>query len=357
MRSSSLLALTTLALLLGGAAPAQTPPPSPEGPATTRPDWLKRPSFNDMAYAWPRSAAARGVGGRATIKCAVNKQGFLENCSVQSEEPSGEGFGEAALALTPTMLFKPATRNGQPVVSLVSIPVTFRSPGKFLLRDSYILATPSWSKVPNTAQIMAQLDKKVGDKFADGKVVFLCRLQKVTGRLQLCHMVNASEGMTQFKNVGDALTDDFQASPDTLGQVQSWPDNADALVFLPFSFPDMASPAWGARYLTHVQWASLSGSASSFPEAAARAGLKTGVGAVDCLVNDAGHLSDCSVVRESTPGVGFGDMAKKIAEASTINPWTEEGLPAGGARVRVPIQMDYTPPAEAPPAPAPIAKP
>jgi hypothetical protein len=59
------------------------------------------------------------------------------------------------------------------------------------------------------------------------------------------------------------------------------------------------------------------------------------------------------VVRESTPNVGFGGMAIQIAETFVANPWDGDGMPVEGAHVRMPIQMDYQPPAEAPPAPAP----
>jgi TonB family protein len=321
----------------------------------TPPSWLHKPSPAFLGYAIPLSAWANPEGGAATIKCLVNKQGLAQDCQVLEEEPEGAGFGGAALSLAPTLLFKPATANGQPVEAEVSVPVNFRlgksAPGvsyNTAPAGDYILSAPHWSKAPGSTQVSAQLDKKVGDKFADGKAVFMCSLNKTTGRLKACHVVNASEGMAQFKSVGNALIDDFQASPDTLSELKSWPDGANPLVFLPFSFPDMASASLRGRYLDHVQWTTSTGASPLFPEAAAAAGLKTGLATVDCLVKDTGALTECTVARESTPGVGFGELAKKIAETAAVNPWTEEGLPAGGARVRVPIRMDYTPPAGSP---------
>jgi TonB family protein len=317
------------------------------GPATfTNPDWLQKPNFQQMLLAWPRGSAFKGVSGRAILKCTVNKQGFLQDCSVLSETPADHGFGQAALKLTPTLLFKPALRNGEPVDSEVTIPITFATENDFRLPNAVIVDTPYWSKTPNVSEILSQLDKKVGDKFADGKVVFMCDLNKVTGKLTYCTVVNQSHGMAQFNGVGKTLSNSFQADPATLASLRASldPTQTEALVFLPFSFPDMTSPAWQGRHLTHVQWTRLLGPTPGrplFPEAAAKAGLKAGSASVDCLIADNGGLSDCKVIKESAPNLGFGDMAKTIAEASAINPWTDEGLPAGGARVQLPIQMTY----------------
>jgi TonB family protein len=324
-------------------------------------DWLKKPSFGDMEFTYPRLAAAKGEEGMARLKCVVNKQGLVQDCSVQSEEPPGDGFAEAAIALTPTMLFKPATRSGQPVDASISLQIAFVGGGDLGPRSPFLVSSPSWSKTPDAAQVMAQLDKRVGDKFADGKVVFMCSLNKATGKTERCKVVNASQGMAQFSDVGEVLTDTFEASPDTVRQAQNLPEGAEARVFLPFSFPDMASATWNKRYLSHVQWTFIPGPArghSLFPDEAVKAGIKQGSAAIDCAVADNGSLRDCSVARESTPGVGFGALAKTIAEASTINPWTEEGLPAGGARVLMPIQMNYDPSLAATAvSPTPAAKP
>jgi protein TonB len=44
--------------------------------------------------------------------------------------PQGEGFGEAALALTPLFRMKPMSRDGQPVAGgIVRVPIAFRSAG------------------------------------------------------------------------------------------------------------------------------------------------------------------------------------------------------------------------------------
>jgi TonB family protein len=313
------------------------------------PDWLNKPTADDFGLVYPRKAASLGISGRGTIKCVVNLQGLLQACSIVSESPPGRGFGAAAIALAPTFLMTPATRNGQPVESEVRIPVGFGTENGVanILPNELIIGAPAWSQTPSVTEILAQIDKKVGDKFADGKVIFQCRLNKVTGKLSECDLANASPGMSQFRDVANALVPKFQADQKTLTDIRARfdPTETDADVFLPFAFPDMASPGWGKRYITHVQWAHPydppPAGQPTLPEAAVKAGLKDGLATVDCQIGSEGALSGCDVISESTPGVGLGGLAKTIAEGWVANRWTEEGLPVDGARVRLPIKMIY----------------
>jgi TonB family protein len=314
------------------------------GQTYTAPDWLQKPSLAQMYFVWPRSAAAKGSAGRGVLKCVVNKQGLAQACEVISESPAGKGFGEAALKLTPTFLFKPAMLNGEPVDAEIAIPITFEADGAFDLPNAVVVDQPAWARAPAAAEVMAQLDKKVGDKFADGKVVFMCDLNKTTGKVSYCIVANASPGMAQFADVGKALAERFQADETSLAGLRRWldPTRTEALVFVPFSFPDMASPGFGARYVTHVQWVralSPTPERPLFPEEAAKAGLKEGSAMVDCQIGADGRVSQCRVLSESTAGMGFGAMATTIAEGAVANRWTEEGLPVEGARVKLPITM------------------
>jgi TonB family protein len=317
--------------LVCAAQAQQAAPPGADG--YTRPEWLKKPSFNDMLLVWPQIAASKGIGGQGVINCQVNKQGLLEACAVASETPPGRGFGDAALKLAPTFLMKPATRNGQPVVSSITIPVNFEAKNEILMPNALVVDAPAWSKAPTADDIIHQIDTKVGDKFADGKVVFLCELNKDTGKVQ-------------FVDVARSLSEKFEAEPQNLAAIRSWfkARQTHAYVFMPFSFPDMASPSWSTRYLSHVQWVRApddNAKQTPFPEQALNAGLKAGAATVDCLIGADGTLSQCAVKSESTPGVGFGAMAQTVAEQSSVSRWTEEGLPVAGARVVMQIRKTY----------------
>jgi protein TonB len=51
----------------------------------------------------------------------------MADCVVLREAPSDEGFGEAALKLTPRFLMRPPTRNAVPVGgAIVRLPLSFR---------------------------------------------------------------------------------------------------------------------------------------------------------------------------------------------------------------------------------------
>jgi TonB family protein len=73
------------------------------------------PTAADMAHFYPPAAKQSGIAGQATITCSVNVDGKLENCSVSFETPSGQGFGQAALALADTFKMRPALADGVPV--------------------------------------------------------------------------------------------------------------------------------------------------------------------------------------------------------------------------------------------------
>ncbi len=335
-----------------GAAWADDPPKT----IITNPDWLQKPTFDQMMAIYPLNAFRQDLEGKATIRCIVTTSGLLRACTVVSETPPGNGFGEAALTLSTTFLMKPGTRNGAPVESEVTVPINFqtakssrrsaassertasRISGSENNRAVSVLREAAWDKAPTVPEILAEIDKKVGDRFADGQVVLQCSLTKKTGRLSNCITANVSPGMAQFQDVARSLTSKFQANPRALAEINT----DDVRVNLAFSFPDMASPVWGQRYLSRPKWIrapAVGPGQKLFPEEAAKAGIKSGLATVDCVVGPDGSLSQCAVISESTPGVGLGVMAVKIAEAFATNPWTDEGVPADGAHVRLPIKM------------------
>lgn len=320
----------------------------------TPPEWLRKPTFDQLMADYPTAAMSRGVSGQAVIKCTVQTDGLLRSCSVLWEDQPGMGFGPAAVVLSRTFLMKPATKGGQPIESEITFPINFETGGPALgaaISSTTVLGSTIWAKTPTVSDILAEIDKKVGDKFADGEVALQCDLAKSTGRLSNCIVANASPGMAQFTGVAKSLVPKFQADPEALADIKG-----SARINIAFGFPDMASPAWSQRYLTHPHWTqtiSPDPNQPLFPAEAAKAGLKTGSATVECIVVADGSLSQCKATGESTPGVGFGVIAEQIASVFKLNPWTDEGLPADGAHVRIPIRMVYDEKAAGAPPPSP----
>ncbi len=108
---------------------ADTPTP-PQPPAViTNPNWISRPTGDQLMAAYPDRALENGVGGLANLQCTVQTNGSLSACSVISETPSGQGFGRAAVSLSRHFRISPRTVDGRPVEGArVSIPLRFTRP-------------------------------------------------------------------------------------------------------------------------------------------------------------------------------------------------------------------------------------
>jgi protein TonB len=109
----------------------QAPPaPAPPRPSViTNPDWLRKPSGDDLARFYPDRAQRTETNGQATISCSVTASGTLTNCSIVSETPADYGFGDAALKLSRTFRMRPKTSDGNPVEGgTVRVPIVFRVP-------------------------------------------------------------------------------------------------------------------------------------------------------------------------------------------------------------------------------------
>ena len=102
--------------------------PGPPPPSIVNPEWLRKPTGEDLTQYYPEAAQREALDGRATISCAVSEAGDVERCSVISESPEGYGFGQAALKLSPLFKMRPKSQDGIPVEGSVRIPIVFRIP-------------------------------------------------------------------------------------------------------------------------------------------------------------------------------------------------------------------------------------
>lgn len=98
-----------------------------QDPVIGRPEWVSLPNIEDMSAVVPDAAKAqKAFKARAVINCQVGASGELETCGVQSEEPAGLGYGDAAVALSRRFKLAIWTDEGLPIVGgKVRVPIRF----------------------------------------------------------------------------------------------------------------------------------------------------------------------------------------------------------------------------------------
>jgi TonB family protein len=326
-------------VLLGGAsALAQTPPESGKAePVITKPEWLRKPSGDDINNVWPAEAAKKGVGGRAVIVCTVNVSGTLRDCKIVSETPEGLGFGPAALMLAGSFQMKPQTVDGKPVEgSSVRIPLNFAGGYRNNGPTRAAINQPVWIKAPSFADMAAAWPRSAGDA-PEGSANLRCTVMS-TGYLKDCVRLTQLPVNKGFGDAAMTLVGKFQLfmSPEEAAKVKG------GLVNVPFRFLNPDTPAGQARKVPNPRWTVTVRQdkvLALYPDIAADAGVKSGQGVADCLVAADGKLTDCKVARAKPEALGFGEAAVAVAGVMQMNPWTADGRPVDGARIRLPINF------------------
>ena len=93
----------------------------------TKPEWKTLPEAKDFDAVFPQAAkAAKLRDGRAVLTCDVAMGGGLSGCALESETPTGMGFGESAMKLVPHFALNPWTLDGRPVDGAhIRLPIHF----------------------------------------------------------------------------------------------------------------------------------------------------------------------------------------------------------------------------------------
>lgn len=312
---------------------------------------IRRPTQDDLLAVWPTAAFSKGTGGKATISCKVSRAGVLYGCVVISESPTGAGFGQAGIALTPQFLMRPAMRDGQPVDgAVVRIPLNFPSftPAKDDdFGSSTVLSIGRWTDAPTYAEVVAAYPEKARVKGVGGHVALNCML-KADGHLQYCHKTSAlPEGMG-FDAAAKELAHRFVAPLLMEGKTTKGMMTQIAFAFTPAmltaSEPEIGKPHWIATPTGEQMYSIL-------PPNRAKSAATTVRVRLSCRVVAGGKVDDCKIVSEDPAGEGFGASALAVSKYFELSIWSQDGLPTVGGRVLVPIRYELGAP------PAPEAKP
>jgi TonB family protein len=320
--------------------------------AETKAEWLKRPSQMEIVGAWPRKALQSGVGGSATVHCIVTALGGVRDCKVISEKPAGVGFGASALGLAEQFLFRPATRDGAPVETEITVPIRFEGigvgtgsiipginsplgPGVARVYSGPI----AWSGAPTVADFLASYPPKARERKAGGHVLLDCKFTK-SGRLSDCLTLSEEPRGLDFARAAVALADRFQGpTQDAEGNSMAGGHTQLSFAFAAQSL-DTDSPMIGKP-----KWAAIpkaSDVASLLPANAKAAGVLRAQVMLQCSVGEDGGLTHCAVETETPGDLGFGQSALTLAPHFRVGLWTEEGLPTVGGRLRLPLNFDFT---------------
>jgi TonB family protein len=287
--------------------------------------WIRAPHGDDLHAAWPVKALERGEGGTATVTCTVNIDGTTSNCKIISETPPGDGFGGAALLLTPSFLFHPATRNGQPVQSQVTVPLKFENPagGPHLIVETVsVLSWAPWETAPTVADLQAAYPAKALAAGKNGHVVLRCAFDP-RGGLKDCETITVQPQWLGFEPAARSLVKMFRMkAPDADRKTI---DKYRVNLAIQFNPP----PVSGIRYINEPNWTRRidpNHPQAIFPAAAASAGLNKGTGVVDCAVTSGGALSQCRAISETQPGMPT--VGARIKAPFTFVDSTKDETPA-----------------------------
>jgi hypothetical protein len=371
-------------------APAATPPasattvspvtvsPSPDkAPVTTTIEShseQQSPWGGDFTAIWPAGALNAGVDGHVVLNCLIDAHGLAESCKVASETPAGKNLGAAALELRPTFKLKPATgADGQPVNAVMALGVLFKAPpqafdqqklmdqiykrgknpngdfgtldippggNKLAMRGVTIMDNPVWTTAASFDDLAAAYPAAGGG--VEGYAAAHCRVEREGGKagsLRDCQIIKESPAGEGFGKAALGLAAKFRADPAPLARA---PNHDQVWVDIQMRLPS-PTPAQGERTVTSPRWVVTVDPKilpQLFPPQAAARGLTDGKGVARCRVAGDGAMTDCVPEAADPGGLGFAEVAVRVASKMRMNLWSADGAPVVGGVVHIPVRLN-----------------
>ena len=200
------------------AALADPPPaaPRPAPPLTTLNTPDPAAAAAALAY-YPAAARAAGVEGQAVIACAHNAHLALQACTLVSETPAGQGFGQAALAMAAKSPDNPklnlpdeAAKPPEQLTIVFSQRPPTISPD--VTRMGHILSKPEIVTKPTNAQIQAAYPERALANQIEGGAAIDCIVDQ-NGKLERCEVAGEFPSGFGFGQAALDIAGDFLMKP------------------------------------------------------------------------------------------------------------------------------------------------
>lgn len=327
-----MLAVAVLAAAVSAAPTPEsaTAPLSVLSPIGLETRFVQRPSGSEYGSLYPHGAANAGMPGNVALDCGIETDGRLSKCKVAREIPEGLSFGGAAVSLARFYRLDPesAEAAGGDFHFSIGFATAANSDAQ--------LAVGPWLSAPGFADTNAVYPDIGGG--VTGQVVMRCALER-DGRLKDCKALYERPIGRDFGVAALKLAHLFQMRIDPALLKSRDPLTANVLVRIAAPFGDdakqrrIAEPVW-------LSAPSLAALSRLFPAQASAKGVTFGTGDVDCTVAADGSLVDCLADGAGDPpNLGFSEAALKAVVGMRMSPWTDDGGPVDGARIRLPIRF------------------
>jgi TonB family protein len=190
----------------------------------------------------------------------------------------------------------------------------------------------TWAEVPSAADMAAAYPAKAKAAGVGGMANLSCSLN-AQGHPRDCVALGEQPAGLGFGFAARKLAEKMRVAEIGLnGREVRIPVTFDPAV-LKAEPITIARPAWAVL-------PSAADFQASFPKTAN--GVNEVRVAMVCTVGADGVLSGCAVDREEPAGQGYGQGALALAPKFRVGPWSQDGQPTAGAKVRVPIRYQLT---------------
>jgi TonB family protein len=324
-------------------------------PLILQPDWVAKPSAEDVARVYPKADQDR-LGGTAALDCRFAEDGHLSACRVAAETPPGDGFGAAALKLAALFRAKPTSRDGVAVAGgAVRIPIRFISPDRpasGLVDATTVITHPVWLEKPGPADIARLYPPQAARQGLEARVTMRC-LVDPDGHLAECGVARPADGAAplprdiamDFGTATLQLAKRFRMAAKTSDGTAT----AGAVINIPVIWqrPRQAEPSGpSARAVVQPRWTRIPTAAELaryYPPEAQKQNME-GMTTLSCGVDRQGQLFDCTASEPSgfgkTPAMreDFRKATLDLVPLFRMQPQMVGGRPTDGGRVVIPIR-------------------